>query len=64
MQQASPDNIPSSVIYEEIKKYGYDGKIRILQTFLSSLKTTSTPEEVIRFETKPSYQAQGNGSWI
>lgn len=58
VQQASPDKIPSSVIYEEIKKYGYDGKIRILQTFLSSLKTSSTPEEVIRFETKPSYQAQ------
>jgi transposase len=58
VQQASPDKIPSSVIYEEIKNYGYDGKIRILQTFLSSLKTSSTPEEVIRFETKPSYQAQ------
>ncbi|RXK14561.1 integrase [Halarcobacter mediterraneus] len=58
VQQANPDKIPSSVIYEEIKKYGYDGKIRILQTFLSSLKTSSTPEEVIRFETKPSYQAQ------
>jgi transposase len=57
-QQALPDKIPSSVIYEEIKKYGYEGKIRILQTFLSSLKTSSTPEEVIRFETKPSYQAQ------
>lgn len=58
VQQASPDKIPSSVIYEEIKNYGYDGKIRILQTFLSSLKISSTPEEVIRFETKPSYQAQ------
>lgn len=58
VQQAAPDKIPSSVIYEEIKQYGYNGKIRILQTFLSSLKTSSTPEEVIRFETKPSYQAQ------
>lgn len=58
VQQASPDKIPSSVIYEEIKNYGYDGKIRILQTFLSSLKTTAKSEEIIRFETKPSYQAQ------
>ncbi len=58
VQQAVPDKIPSSVIYEEIKKYGYDGKIRILQTFLSSLNTTVKSEEVIRFETKPSYQAQ------
>lgn len=58
VEQASPDKIPSSVIYHEIKKYGYDGKIRILQTFLSSLNTTVKSEEVIRFETKPSYQAQ------
>jgi len=58
VEQAAPDKIPSSVIYEEIKKYGYDGKIRIIQTFLSSLKITTTAEEVIRFETKPSYQAQ------
>ncbi len=58
VQQASPDKIPSSVIYEEIKNYGYDGKNRILQTFLSSLKTTAKSEEIIRFETKPSYQAQ------
>lgn len=58
VQQAVPDKIPSTVIYEEIKKYGYDGKIRILQTFLNSLNTTVKSEEVIRFETKPSYQAQ------
>lgn len=58
VQQASPEKIPSSVIYEEIKNYGYDGKIRILQTFLSSLKINVKQEEVIRFETKPSYQAQ------
>lgn len=58
VQQAVPDKIPSTVIYEEIKKYGYDGKIRILQTFLNSIKTTTTSEKVIRFETKPSYQAQ------
>jgi len=38
VNQASPDKIPSTVIYEEIKKYGYDGKIRTLQTFLSTLK--------------------------
>ena len=58
VQQAVPDKIPSSVIFEEIKQYGYDGKIRILQTFLNSINTTPTSVEVIRFETKPSYQAQ------
>lgn len=44
VEEALPDKIPSSVIYEEIKKYGYDGKIRILQTFLSSLKISSRPD--------------------
>ena len=43
VQQAQPDKIPSSVIYEEIKKYGYTGKIRTLQTFLSSIKNTLKP---------------------
>ena len=58
VKKAIPDNIPSSVIYEEIKSYGYDGKIRIIQTFLSSINISKKQEEIIRFETKPSYQAQ------
>ncbi len=58
VEQANPNKIPSSVIYEEIKQYGYDGKIRILQAYLSSLKTEVVQEEVLRFETKPGYQAQ------
>jgi len=64
VEQAYPDKIPSSVIYEEIKNYGYDGKIRIIQTYLSSLKINPVPEEVIRFETKPSYQAQVDWTFI
>ena len=35
LKQALPHKIPSTVIYEEIKEYGYDGKIRIIQTFMS-----------------------------
>jgi len=59
LTQASPENIPSTVIFEEIKKYGYDGGIRILQTFLSKLNIAKKPkEEIIRFETEPAYQAQ------
>ncbi|OCL90823.1 IS21 family transposase [Arcobacter porcinus] len=58
VNQATPDKIPSTVIYEEIKKYGYDEKIRTLQTFLSTLKNNVKAEDIIRFETKPSYQAQ------
>jgi len=59
LEQASPDKIPSTVVFEEIKKYGYDGKIRIIQTFINSLQLAAAPkEEIIRFETKPGYQAQ------
>ena len=59
VQQASPETIPSSVIYNEIKEYGYDGKLRILQSFLSSLTKPNKPkEEEIRFETKAGYQSQ------
>jgi len=58
VNQACPDKIPSSVIFEEIKSYGYDGKIRILQSFLKTLSTSTVKDEVIRFETEPSYQAQ------
>ncbi|EQB38746.1 hypothetical protein M947_08715 [Sulfurimonas hongkongensis] len=58
VQQALPDTIPSTVILEEIRKYGYDGKIRIIQTFIRSLTLEKPKEEVVRFETEPSYQAQ------
>ena len=58
ISQALPDVIPSTVIFEEIKKYGYDGKIRIIQLFIKSVSLQKPKEEVVRFETEPSYQAQ------
>jgi len=64
VQQASPDKIPSTVIFEEIKKYGYDGKIRIIQSFMQSITSYKPKEEVIRFETEPSYQAQVDWTFI
>ena len=64
VQKALPDKIPSTVIYEEIKKYGYDGKIRIIQTFLQSHVSYKPKEEVIRFETEPAYQAQVDWTFI
>lgn len=66
VKQAHPDKIPSSVIYEEIKKYGYDGKLRILQTFLKniSIDASKPKDEVIRFETEPAYQAQVDWTFI
>ena len=61
VKTALPDKIPSSVIYEEIKEMGYEGKIRILQMFLKKIYENHFPkkeEKVIRFETKPGFQAQ------
>ena len=58
---ALPDKIPSTVIYEEIKEMGYEGKIRILQIYLKKLYENNfakKDEKIIRFETKPGFQAQ------
>lgn len=53
------------MIYEEIKKYGFDRGIRILQLFLNELNIAKKPkEEVIRFETNPGYQAQVDWTFI
>ena len=64
VKQAYPDKIPSSVIYEEIKRYGYDGKIRILQSFLQTCSSPIVKDEVVRFETEPAYQAQVDWTFI
>lgn len=56
-----PHLIPSSVIFKEIEKLGYNGKIRIIQTFLSKLKQDKNQmhiEPEVRFETPKGYQAQ------
>jgi len=55
----SESRIPSTVILEEIKQYGYVGSLRILQEFLTKEYAKRTkPDQVIRFETAPGYQAQ------
>jgi transposase len=62
LKQALPHKIPSSVIYEEIKDRGYDGKIRIIQKFMSKWYeehlNAKKQESIIRFETEPGFQAQ------
>lgn len=62
LKQALPHKIPSTVIYEEIKDRGYDGKIRTIQTFMSKWYkkhfNTKKQENIIRFETEPGFQAQ------
>ena len=60
--EALPHRIPSSVIYREILSKGYEGKIRILQSFMSNIYKEFLPqkkeEEIVRFETMPGVQAQ------
>ena len=61
IKEALPDRIPSTVIYEEIKEMGYEGKIRILQSFMKNVYDSHFPnkeEKIIRFETTPGFQAQ------
>lgn len=60
LKEAYPDRIPSTVILQEIVKQGYDGKIRILQDYIKSIWQGEYKKDdpVIRFETKPAYQAQ------
>jgi len=45
-------------------RVSYDGKLRILQSFLKTLVSATTKEEIIRFETEPSYQAQVDWTFI
>ena len=58
VNQALPNKIPSSVIYEEILEYGYKGKIRSLQYYLASLNPKHKKQDIIRFETDPGFQGQ------
>ena len=59
IKEADKDFIPSTVIYEEIKSKGYKGSLRTLQTYLSKIrKQTTKDKKILRFETKPGYQAQ------
>lgn len=56
--EASPNWLPATVLYEEIKIKGYQGKISLLRKYLFSIKPKSKPREFIRFETEPGEQMQ------
>lgn len=55
---AHPDWIPATVLLDEITEQGYEGKIRILSAFISTLKPTSPADPLVRFETPPGKQMQ------
>lgn len=51
--------IPSDVILKEINEMGYDGKLRMLQEYLTLAYADKIPEDpVVRFETNPGVQMQ------
>ncbi|HHE05976.1 MAG TPA: IS21 family transposase, partial [Epsilonproteobacteria bacterium] len=62
LKQALPDRIPSTVILDEIQSYGYEGKIRILQNYMSNWykehQGVKSNKPIFRFETDPGFQAQ------
>lgn len=49
--------LPASVVYEEIKRQGYPGKIRIVEDYLHKIKK-KTEEAFLRIETLPGEYAQ------
>jgi transposase len=63
LQTASRENveIPTTVIYDEIKRLGYEGSLRWLQTVLGRYELRRRAKEegkLIRFETAPGEQMQ------
>lgn len=58
IQDAAPDWIPATVLFDEILALGYTGKIRILCSYLSPLKPQPSADPVVRFETPPGKQMQ------
>ena len=58
VKAASPDWIPAPVLFREIKELGYEGGLRIVNTYLSTLKPQLKTDPVVRFETGPGQQMQ------
>lgn len=58
IEQAKPDWIPATVLFNEIVQQGYQGGIAQLRRFVCQFKPCMIPEPVIRFETLPGQQMQ------
>lgn len=58
ISHASPDWIPVTVLFDEIKKRGYQGGIAQLRRFVSQYKPKKINGPIIRFETEPGQQMQ------
>ena len=53
-------HIPTTVIYDEVKRLGYEGSLRWLQQVMQKyeLRERAKAEELVRFETEPAHQMQ------
>jgi len=51
-------DLPSTVLYEELKTQGYSGKLTILRDFIRPLKASFVLRVTQRFETRPGQQGQ------
>ncbi|MBU6461071.1 MAG: IS21 family transposase [Proteobacteria bacterium] len=59
MKSADPKRIPVPVLYQEIKEQGYQGKLRILNTYIAqAYPRNKVQEPLVRFETAPGQQMQ------
>lgn len=58
LDAAKPDWLPATVLFREIKELGYQGGLRILNSYLSSLKPKTKADPIVRFETAPGQQMQ------
>lgn len=58
IEQAKPDWIPATVLFDEIVQRGYQGGIAQLRRFVCQFKPCVVPEPVVRFETLPGEQMQ------
>ena len=57
-EAANPLSIPATVLLREIAERGYAGGQTQLRLFLRTLKPTTAPEPLLRFETEPGEQLQ------
>ena len=57
-QRLAHFDLPATVLYEELKARGYEGKLTILRDFMRPLKTSHVLRVTERFETRPGQQGQ------
>ncbi|ARR50977.1 IS21 family transposase [Photobacterium damselae subsp. damselae] len=58
INQAKPDWLPATVLFDEVKQRGYNGGIAQLRRFIRQFRQQIPAEPLIRFETQPGQQLQ------